>query len=118
MTDGRSMAGRFVATVAELDERRLQQRFDGVAVSNIDAVRERVPARFGGEVRSQQRSGADGRPVLKVTVSDGTGEAVAIFTGRTRIRGLEAGRAVLFEGVGRRDRGRLTVLNPAYTVLP
>lgn len=56
--------------------------------------------------------------MLRVTVSDGSGTAVAVFTGRTRIRGLEAGRATLFEGVGRRDGDQLVVLNPAYTLLP
>jgi hypothetical protein len=41
-----------------------------------------------------------------------------VFTGRTRIRGLEAGRAVLVEGVGRREGEQLVVVNPAYTLLP
>jgi hypothetical protein len=53
-----------------------------------------------------------------VTIHDGTGAAVAVFTGRSRIDGIEAGRAVLFEGVARRDCGRLIVYNPAYTLLP
>ncbi len=43
---------------------------------------------------------------------------MAVFTGRSRISGLDAGRAVLFEGVGRRDHGQLVVVNPAYTLLP
>jgi hypothetical protein len=53
-----------------------------------------------------------------VTVSDGTGNAVAVFTGRSRIPGMEVGRLVLLEGVARRQDGILTVLNPAYTLLP
>jgi hypothetical protein len=51
-------------------------------------------------------------------VDDGTGSAVAVFTGRSRIFGIEAGRAILFEGVARRDGGQLVVYNPAYTLLP
>lgn len=113
-----SLRSRLAVTVVDLDARRLQRRFEGVAVSNIGDVPERVPARFGGEVRNQHRSVARGRPVLRVTVSDGSGTAVAVFTGRSRIRGLEAGRAVLFEGVGRREHDRLIVVNPAYTLLP
>jgi len=109
---------RLAETVVEIDARRLQRRFEGVAVTNIADAPERAPARFGGEVRSQHRGVARGRPVLRVTVSDGTASAVAVFTGRTRIRGLEAGRAALFEGVGRRDGGQLIVVNPAYTLLP
>jgi hypothetical protein len=40
-----------------------------------------------------------------------------MFTGRNRIRGIETGRAVVVEGVGRRERGRLVIVNPAYTLL-
>ncbi len=109
---------RLRGSVAELDARRLQSRFLGVDVCSIADVVERQPARFGGEVRSQHRSEPAGRPALSVTVHDGTGSAVAIFTGRSRIRGLVAGRGVLFEGVGRRDNGQLIVVNPAYTLLP
>jgi hypothetical protein len=87
-------------------------------MSPIADVEERRPARFGGEVRSQHRSAAGSRPSLRVTVDDGTGSAVAVFTGRSRIFGIEAGRAILFEGVARSDRGQLVVYNPAYTLLP
>lgn len=118
MATAGSLRSRLAETVVELDARRLQRRFEGVEVSAIADVVERAPARFGGEVRSQHRALARGRPVLRVTVSDGSGTAEVVFTGRTRISGLEAGRAVLFEGVGRRDHDRLVVVNPAYTLLP
>lgn len=109
---------RLVGSVAELDSRRLQRRFLGVEMSHIGEVAERQPARFGGEIRSQQRSAPGSRPSLRVTIHDGTGSAVAVFTGRSRIFGIEAGRAILFEGVARRERGQLVVFNPAYTLLP
>jgi hypothetical protein len=109
---------RLVSSVVDVDARRLQRRFHGVEMSPIAEVEERRPARFGGEVRSQHRSASGSRPSLRVTVDDGTGSAVAVFTGRSRIFGIEAGRAILFEGVARRDRGQLVVYNPAYTLLP
>jgi RecG-like helicase len=109
---------RLVGSVAELDSRRLQRRFHGVEMSPIGQVQERQPARFGGEVRSQQRSAPGSRPSLRVTIHDGTGSAVAVFTGRSRIFGIEAGRAILFEGIARRERGQLVVFNPAYTLIP
>jgi hypothetical protein len=112
-----SFRDRLSRSIAELDARRLQERFVGVDVSAIADVVPRHPARFGGEVRSQHRSSAGGRPMLKVAVSDGSGTALAVFTGRTRIGGLEAGRAILLEGVARRDGDRLVVMNPAYTLL-
>lgn len=109
---------RLAGSVAELDARRLQRRFHGVEMSSISEVAERCPVRFGGEVRSQHRSSPGSQPMLRVTVNDGTGSAVAVFTGRSRILGLDAGRAVVFEGVAHRERGQLVVVNPAYTVLP
>lgn len=112
-----SFRERLSRSIGELDARRLQERFVGVGVSPIADVVPRRPARFGGEVRSQHRSSAGGRPMLKVAVSDGSGTALAVFTGRTRIGGLEAGRAVLLEGVARREGERLVVMNPAYTLL-
>jgi RecG-like helicase len=113
-----SLRRRLELTVAEVDSRRLQDRFAKIDVSQIVDVEERRPARFGGEVRSQHRRSADGQPLLRVTVTDGTGTAVAVFTGRSRISGLEVGRIVLLEGVARRDEGQLIVMNPAYTLLP
>ena len=47
-----------------------------------------------------------------------TGSAVAVFTGRRYVAGMEHNRAVLLEGVARSERGRLVMLNPAYTLLP
>jgi hypothetical protein len=109
---------RLVGSVAEVDSRRLQRRFQGVAMSAIRDVVERQPARFGGEVRSQHHSAPGSLPSLRVTIHDGTGSAVAVFSGRSRIFGIEAGRAILLEGVARRQRGQLVVFNPAYTLLP
>ncbi len=50
-------------------------------------------------------------------MDDGTGRAVAVFTGRKRIGGLDGGRRVVLEGVGRHERRRLVLLNPAYTIV-
>jgi hypothetical protein len=43
---------------------------------------------------------------------------VAVFTGRRYVAGLEHNRAVVLEGVARSERGRLVLMNPAYTLLP
>ncbi len=58
-------------------------------MSQIAEVEERCPARFGGEIRTQQHSAPGIRPSLRVTINDGTGSAVAVFTGRSRIFALE-----------------------------
>jgi hypothetical protein len=118
VSTGRAPSERLTHSVAELDSQRLQRRFHGVALSAIGDLAERQPVRFGGEVRSQHRSAPGSPPNLRVTISDGTGSAEAVFTGRSRILGLDAGRAVVFEGVAHRERGHLVVVNPAYTLLP
>ena len=58
-----------------------------------------------------------GVPSLEVVVSDGTGDAVAVFTGRRSIAGIEHGRGMVIEGVAREERGRRIMLNPAYTLI-
>ena len=58
-----------------------------------------------------------GSPALEVTFSDGSGRAVAVFTGRKRLGGVDCGRRIVFDGVGRNERGRMVVLNPAYTIV-
>ena len=66
-------------------------------------------------MRTVPRSGI---PALEIVVCDGTGDAIAVFTGRRSIGGLEHGRGVMLEGVAHHEHGRLVILNPAYTLLP
>lgn len=108
---------RLAPSTAEIDQVRLQDRFCNVACTRIaDApLRERVV--ISGEVQAMQVVPRAGSPWLEVTVADGTGKAVAVFTGRKRIGGIEPGRALLLEGVAGATKGRLQMLNPAYTLL-
>ena len=84
---------RLTASVEDLDRDRLQDRWAGVDLTN-------------------------GSPSLEVTIADGTGRAVAVFTGRKRLGGIDPGRGVVLEGIGRLERNRLVLLNPAYQLLP
>lgn len=102
----------------ELDRARLQERFQGVEVTRIADAPARRPVRLGGEVQAVQVVPRAGSPSLEVTVDDGTARAVAVFTGRRAIAGVACGRGILLEGVGRTERNHLTLLNPAYTLLP
>jgi hypothetical protein len=114
----RDLRKRLSATVDELEDRRLQERFHGLGLTEIADIVTRQPSRVGGEVirtRLQPRSGV---PAVEITISDGTGNVIAVFTGRRRVTGLEQGRAVLLEGVPFTERGKLMLLNPAYTLLP
>jgi hypothetical protein len=116
--DRKALRGRLDNVRAVLDEERLQERFAGVGLTTVADAPERRPVRVGGEVRMNTTSATSDQPWLVVQIADGTGKAVARFTGRRRLRGLEVGRAVLLEGVGRREHGQLILLNPAYTLLP
>lgn len=109
---------RLTSSVEQLDQARLQDRYQGLDVTAIDEAAARVPIRIGGEIKSLQVVPRAGSPSLEVTISDGTGRATAVFTGCKRKGGIDPGRSVLLEGVARLDRGRLVLMNPGYTLLP
>ena len=70
-----------------------------------------------GEVVSSSVVPNQHSPWLELTVDDGSGSFVVMYTGRRAIAGLEPGRLVEFEGVLRVDRSRRVMLNPAYTLI-
>ena len=109
---------RLRSSVEELDRARLQERFCNVACMPIGTAPKRQPVRVAGEVQRMRIVPRAGSPSLEVAVSDGSGEAVAVFTGRRSLGGVEHGRSVLLEGVAHDERGRTVLLNPAYTLLP
>lgn len=114
----RDLAKRLTASVEQIDDERLQDRFAGLALTPLGELEPRVPARIGGEVSRTRIAPRSGINAYEITISDGTGTAVAVFTGRRFVPGLEHHRAVVLEGVARTERGRLVMLNPAYTLLP
>jgi RecG-like helicase len=73
--------------------------------------------RLGGEVQGLQVVPRAGSPSLEVTISDGTGRAVAVFYGRKKLPGVDPGRRMVISGVARSERGRMLLINPAYTLL-
>lgn len=109
---------RLTASVEQLDEARLQDRYAGLELTPLGDAAARTPVRVGGEIKGMQVVPRAGAPSLEVTVSDGTGRAVAVFTGTRRIGGMDPGRGIVLEGVGRLERRRLVLLNPGYTLLP
>lgn len=112
----RSLRNRLTQSNEDLHAQTLKTRFRREGCTPIGDAPDRGPVRINGEVSALQVVPRAGAPALEVTVSDGTGRAVAVFTGRRRIGGLDPGRAVLVEGMARRERGRLQLVNPAYTL--
>lgn len=115
MSNGNQASVR--SRIEEIDAARLQERFAGLGLTSIADAAERRPVRVAGEIRSLQRSAYGDAPRLAITINDGSGTAVAVFDGRTRIRGLDSGRTIIIEGVGRREHGEFVVRNPAYTIV-
>ena len=116
----RKMVKGLTKSVVELEQERLAGRFQdldlGQAALCDCPLRQQV--RVTGEVKGLRVVPRAGSPWLEAVVNDGTGDAIAMFTGRRRIRGLDPGRGVVLEGVARKERGRITMMNPTYTLLP
>lgn len=53
---------------------------------------------------------------LELTVDDGSGSIIAMYTGRRAIPGVHPGRVIELAGVLREERGRRVMLNPTYTL--
>ena len=102
----------------EIHNERLRARYCVVDATPIGDASERASVRLAGEVQRLHTVPRSGVPALEVVVSDGTGDVVAVFTGRRSMGGLDHGRGVVLEGVTHREHGRLVVVNPAYTLLP
>lgn len=108
---------RLTASIEELDQARLESRYEGVGSTPIDEAPLRQPVRVAGEVRSVTFVPRASSPTLEVSISDGTGKAVAVFLGRRRIGGLSPGRGILLEGILQQDHSRLVLINPVYLLL-
>lgn len=110
---------RIGQSIEEMDDARLVDRCSVVeGLTPIADAPVRATIRVGGEVQGLQVVPRAGSPSLEVTISDGTGRAVAVFTGRKRLGGLDPGRIIVLDGVARQEPGRKLLLNPAYTLIP
>jgi hypothetical protein len=113
----RDLVKRLKTPVEEIDAGRLRDRFAALGLVDIAQVPMRTPTRFGGQVKRLRIVPRSGMPSLEAVVSDGSGDAVLVFSGRREVAGLELGRHVTVEGVAHLERGHKVVLNPAYTLL-
>ena len=105
------------ADTVEIEQHRLAGRYAGRGDTAIAEAPLRTRTRIAGEITSMRVVPRAGSPSLEVTVNDGSGMAIAIFTGRRSIPGITTSRGIVLHGVARRDRTRLVLLNPAYELL-
>jgi len=104
-------------SIDDIEDERLRGRSSDLGVTRIADAPTRTSIIIGGEVQGLQVVPRAGSPSLEVTIGDGSGRAVAVFTGRRRLGGVDCGRRILIEGVGREERGRILVVNPSYTIV-
>jgi hypothetical protein len=116
----RKMVKGLRSSTDDLHRERLTDRFDRAALGTItiDGAPFRERIRVAGEVARMRVVPRAGSPSLEVTVDDGTGRALVIFTGRRRIAGIDPGRSVVVEGTARDEHGKIVLMNPSYTLLP
>ena len=113
----KKLRSKLTQSIDDLEGQRLSSRLSDLGIQPIAEAPTRVPVLIAGEIQGLQVVPRAGSPSLEVTISDGSGRAVAVFTGRRRLGGVDCGRRVLIEGVGRTDRGRMVLVNPAYTIV-
>ena len=87
-----------------------------VAIRDVVA---RQPSTIVGEIASVHVVAKAGAPWLEVTVSDGTGKLVAMWTGRREIDGITECQRLLLSGRAAPSGpgGRLLLYNPRYELL-
>jgi hypothetical protein len=73
--------------------------------------------RVSGQVTRMRARPTTGLPALAVSISDDSGTAVAVWTGRRSIGGVALGRRLVVEGVAVRRGAQLEFMNPEYTLL-
>lgn len=113
----KGLRDKFAKPIEDLESDRLRTRVADFDITPIAEAPVRTPVVLVGEVQSLQVVPRAGSPSLEVTIDDGSGRAVAVFSGRKRLGGVDCGRRVILEGVGRKERARIVLLNPAYTIV-
>jgi hypothetical protein len=107
----------FLKRLVQTDEERLAEEIREWAESVPGTTRiadcpSRKPVRVAGVV--QRLTIRPREDCMEAVISDGTGEVIAVWNGRSHIPGLSLGSRVTLEGVLSSERGRVRVVNPRY----
>ena len=112
---------RFKTPASVLDQDKLRQFCEQIVeATSIRDCKPRADIIVVGEITNVRIvPRPDGSPWLEATVKDGTGSLTIMWTGRTRIAGVHAGRRLIVSGRGAPTGrgGRLMVTNPRYQLL-
>ena len=116
----RKLLQRLTVSDADLDRERLRQFCADVpGVTPIAEAKARQEITVAGEISSLRIVPRAGTPSLEVTVKDGSGSLVIVWTGRRTIPGVSPGKRLVLSGRGTAQGagGRLMLLNPRYELL-
>lgn len=116
----KNLLHKLTAPVEVLDEEQLREFCTArPGVEPIADVVPRQPSTVVGEISSVRIVPKQGAPWLEVTISDGTGKLVAMWTGRRRIAGIKPGQRLVVTGrpTPTGPGGRLMLYNPLYELL-
>jgi len=111
---------KLTASVEELDQEQLREFCSSrPGVIAIERVVPREESTVVGEIASVRIVNKAGAPWLEVTISDGTGKLVAMWTGRRKIAGIKPGKRLVVSGraAPTGPGGRLLIYNPRYELL-
>lgn len=117
--------GRGSSQSADIEAERSRLMFEEFGRHALDGVipiadvtwRSRV--KVAGRVRALRiQPWAEQVASLELTLADSTGGITVVFLGRRKLAGIELGTHLVVEGVTSEHHGMLTVLNPAYQLLP
>lgn len=109
-------AQRVAAESAEFD--RLGSRAL-VGVTPIADTVWRSNVRVAGRVKGVRvQPWAEKIASLEITLADHTGGLTVVFLGRRHISGIHLGAHLVVEGMVTEVRHQLTIINPAYELLP
>jgi hypothetical protein len=113
----RRRINRLTADETEIEAQALQHQVAAVGAERVSACRERDSVCVAGTIRSVTLKSLAGAPSLEADVYDGSGSVVAVFLGRRRIPGIEAGRSIVLHGRLTSQDHRQTIFNPRYELI-
>lgn len=118
MTTRLSRWQRLFSTAAELDADEMRQEAAEMGADAIEDVVSGQMTTLTGKLSAVIYRGESSVPMLEADLFDGSGHIDLKWIGRTRIRGINPGVSIAVRGRLVRSKGRLTMFNPSYTLLP
>lgn len=114
----RRLADRLSRSSVDIDSEALLQESSETGAVHIDSLQLRSRATVVGEVRSVTLRPREQVPALVVEISDGSGALHLVWLGRRTIPGIRPGVTLRATARVTRQRGTVTMFNPAYEIMP